>query len=181
LLEYNEREESMFKIDMLTTGIVVATVAVLVSIPAMADPNGKGMTWTKGTTPGNNVNGIVTVSCANCDAYKGDTSCKTRLPLLCFLPLKAPKPTSTTVPSTYDEWSGGLVGTTPPYAGNSFATLQDANKACITEFKDNNWRVAEFHDGWGWNFQAYGNVGTNSKRFWVHINDQTPNATCWKP
>ena len=172
----------MFKIDVLTTGILVVAAAVLVSVPALADPKDKGMTWTKGSS--NAVNGTVTVGCGNgptrCDAYKGDTPCTRELPLLCFLPLKAPQPTSTIVPDQYDQWSGGLVGTTPPYKGNFFKTLQEANDACIKEFKDINWRVAEFHDGWGWNFQAYGNVGTaKPNRFWVHINDKTPAATCW--
>jgi hypothetical protein len=173
----------MLRIDASTTGILVVAAAVLGSIPATADPNGKGMTWTKGSS--NAVNGTVTVGCGNgptrCDAYKGDTPCTTRLPLLCFLPLKAPQPTSI-VSSPTNQWSGGLVGTTPPYQGNSFKTLQDANNACIKEFNDKSWRVAEFHDGWGWNFQAYGNVGTSKpNRFWVHINDQTPAATCWLP
>jgi hypothetical protein len=41
------------------------------------------------------------------------------------------------------------------------------------------WRVAEFHDGWGWHFQAYGTVDNPNGRFWVDINDQ-PDATCWQ-
>jgi len=170
---------------LLTSTLAVAAAAGVIAVAAMAS-NGataapkvkKGMTWLKGGS--NAINGTVTVGCSGCDAYNGDTPCTTKLPVLCFLPLKAPKPTSTKVTGNYDQWSGGVVGTTPPYAGNTFATRADANKACVQEFIDPKWRVAEHHDGWGWNFQAYGNVGTQFKRFWVDINDQ-PNATCWAP
>jgi hypothetical protein len=149
------------------------------TVASCGSGSSKGMTWTKGMTAGNNVNGVVTVSCAGCNPYTGDTPCTMKLPLLCFLPLMAPQPTSTIVPNQNDQWSGGLVGTTPPYAGNSFPKLYDANQACRGEFKNSGWRVAEFHDGGGSNFQAYGNVGTKDKRFWVDINDQ-PGATCWQ-
>jgi hypothetical protein len=130
----------------------------------------------------NAVNGTVFVGCVNCDPYVGDTPCSKPLPLLCFRPLNAAQPTSTVVTDPfYYGWSGGLVGTTPRYRGDSFATLQDANATCATEFNDSSWRVAEHHDNGvgGWNFQAYGNVGQH-KRFWVHVNDQ-PNGTCWLP
>ncbi len=142
----------MFKFQSLALSALVAVVAISIAVAATlsngalaASKGKKGMTWTKRSS--NAVNGTVTVGCAGCDAYNGDTPCTTRLPLLCFLPLKAPKPTSTVVSNAfYDGWSGGIVGTTPPYAGNSFATRQDANKACVQEFVDPNWRVAEHHD-----------------------------------
>jgi hypothetical protein len=81
----------------------------------------------------------------------------------------------------YNRWAGGVVATTQPIAGNTFAHSTDANAYCQSQFGPG-WRAAEFHDGWGWNFQAYGGTvsapAVPSTRFWVHINDQ-PNANCW--
>ena len=85
----------------------------------------------------------------------------------------------------YTMWSGGVVATTQPVAGNAFAHISampgNVNSYCQAQFGPG-WRVAEFHDGWAWNFQAYGGTITAptvpSTRFWVHINDQ-PAANCW--
>jgi hypothetical protein len=52
-----------------------------------------------------------------------------------------------------------------------------ANALCVEKFGEG-WRAAEFHDGWGWHFQAAGSVGDSHGRFWADINDQP--ATCWK-
>ena len=49
------------------------------------------------------------------------------------------------------------------------------NGFCVAFF-GTGWRAAEFHDGWGWKFGAYGHVRSDI-RFWVYINDQ--NANCW--
>ena len=138
----------------------------------------KGMTWKLLAT--NTPTGTVRVGCGNsCDATKGDTQCTTALPLLCIKKSGTgfPLPLPSTVDNSdhYDRWSGGVIGTTaamvPP------TTLVAANSVCSTQFGAD-WRVAEFHDGWGWAFQAYGGIGQPSQRFWVHINDQ-PGATCW--
>ena len=137
----------------------------------------KGMTWALLST--NTPTGTIRVGCATgCDAYHGDTPCSTPLPLLCIkktgtgFPL--PSPFSVNNTDQYYKWSGGIVGTTaamiPP------TSLTAANQACKVEF-GTDWRVAEFHDGWAWHFQAYGGVGNPSQRFWVHINDQP--AVCW--
>lgn len=134
------------------------------------------MTW--GLRASNATDGVINVGCGNtCDAYSGDTPCSTALPVLCILKEGSglPLPASVDNSDIYDQWSGGVVGTTkatvPP------ATLAGANALCVAEFGAN-WRVAEFHDGWGWNLQAYGYVGDPAARFWVHIDDQ-PGATCW--
>lgn len=139
----------------------------------------KGMTWAlTGTNP---TTGTVDVGCRGpaCDPRNGDTPCTQPLPLLCIrksgtgFPLAVPAGVNNT--DNYHKWSGGVIGTTtdmlPP------ATLAAANAACATAFGAD-WRVAEFHDGWGWYLQAYGGVGNPNKRFWAHINDQ-PNGTCW--
>ncbi|MFY9825809.1 MAG: flagellar hook-length control protein [Thermoanaerobaculia bacterium] len=138
----------------------------------------KGLTWKLLST--NSTTGTVDVGCWNgCDAYHGDTACKTALPILCIkksgpgFPL--PKPASVDDSSQYHRWAGGVVGTTKPTVPPS--TRADADALCVKEFGAD-WRVAEHHDGWGWHFQAFGGVGKPAQKFWVDINDQ-PGATCW--
>jgi hypothetical protein len=93
------------------------------------------------------------------------------------------------VTSQNNMWAGGVVATTQPIAGNQFTHISllttppsDANSFCALQFGPG-WRVAEFHDGWGWNFQAYGGTvsapAVPSTHFWVHINDQQ-SANCWQ-
>jgi len=148
-----------------------------------------GMTWTK--TGVDDIYGVVDVGCGHtptstggfnqCDPYNGDTDCDALLPVLCFLPAGLPKPHNLSTPSHYHQWSGGVVATTPIVSGNSFATVGEVDDFCRKHF-GSGWRVAEFHDGWGWYFKAYGNVGNNfnysRRRFWVHINGQA-NGNCW--
>lgn len=80
------------------------------------------------------------------------------------------------------EWSGGVVATTQPVAGDTFKDkdITAVNAYCQAQF-GNGWRVAEFHDGVYWFFQAYGGTvsapAVPSTRFWVHINDQ-PDGNC---
>jgi hypothetical protein len=140
-------------------------------------PPKKGMTWIH--TKSNAQTGTITVGCSGCDAGHGDTLCSQHLPLLCIY---KPTPLFKLPPGVdnsdrYDLWSGGVVATTAPVAGmNSTA----ANSMCQAQFGPL-WRVAEFHDGWGWNFQAYGGTVSAptvpSTRFWVYINDQS-GANC---
>ena len=149
------------------------------AMEAQTPSKGMGLTWKLVAT--NSPTGTISVGCANgCNAYQGDTPCTTALPLLCIkktgtgFPL--PRPASVSPANQYNQWSGGVVGTTsatvPP------TTLAGADALCVKEFGAG-WRVAEFHDGWGWAFQAYGGVGNPAQRFWIHINDQ-PKAICWQ-
>src|SRR5204862_93674 len=112
---------------------------------------------------------------APCDAYHGDTVCTERVPLLCIYKPATPFPVPTGVNNgdQYNRWAGGVIATTLPVAGNTFATLADADKYCVVQF-GTGWHTAEFHDGWGWHFQAYG--GTSAGRFWVNIKDQPANC-----
>lgn len=143
----------------------------------------KGMTWGLKNPIPESVNGVAHVGCTDvsgqkCDPYKGDTVCSTKLPILCHNPMKLQKPKHLTE-GKWDKWSGGIIGTTQPMAAPN--TLSQANQACRAEF-GKGWRVAEHHDAYpgssGWEFSAYGNVGTKSKRFWADIKNQ-PNGTCW--
>lgn len=150
-----------------------------ITVPDCAPPR-KGMTWRLIST--NSPTGTIRVGCGNneCDPRQGDTACTTALPILCIKKTGAgfPLPLPATVNNTdrYNKWSGGVVGTTSPTVPP--ATLAGANSLCAQQFGAD-WRVSEFHDGWGWYFQAYGGVGDPSHRFWVHINDQ-PNGRCWQ-
>jgi len=151
-------------------------------------PPHQGMTWTH--TASNVPTGTITVGCGGCDPYNGDTLCTTPLPLLCIYkpqPPQVPFPLPVGLSNgLYNQWSGGIVEATQPVPGNQFQHISanptnqnpppDANSYCAAQFGIG-WRVAEFHDGWGWNFQAYG--GVPSTRFWVHINDQA-SANCWQ-
>lgn len=147
----------------------------------------KGLTWRLIST--NAPTGTIRVGCGistgqnECNPYQGDTACTTALPLLCIkkvgtgFPL--PPPASVDNTSQNNKWSGAVVGTTsatvPP---KTLAGLDGANAMCEKQF-GMDWRVAEFHDGAAWYFQAYGGVGDPTKRFWIHINDQ-PGGTCWR-
>lgn len=138
---------------------------------------GNGMTWA--THSHDNSLGIDKVSCSNCNAYQGETSCKVSLPVLCTRIDNAPRPAYTATPSEYyDGWSGGHIATTMPVQGTSLSTATTGDQLCRATFGDG-WRMAEFHDGnGGWSFRAYGYI-RNDQRFWVRINDQP--ANCWNP
>jgi len=107
------------------------------------------------------------------DAYAGDTHCSASLPILAIMRKKMPKPAELTIESQYYEWSGGSVALTRPVQGFKLTSLQEANRL-VQEELGPGWEMAEFHDGWGWNFWAYGNVAAD-QRFWVFIDDQPAN------
>lgn len=148
--------------------------------PPVLNPN--GMTWKKLSE--NAITGTVTVGCGEagdrCDPYVGDQACTTALPVLCF---KADStltmPISGNVPSKYYKWANGLVATTTAVspAAEFWNARSDAEAYCVAEFGAG-WDVASFHQGWGWNFQSYGNTGSNHARFWVNISDQQT-GNCW--
>ena len=144
-------------------------------------PANKGMTWTKKAV--DPVVGVLTVGCKTnsyeCNPYQGDQLCTVAMPILCKKELNLPKPNSVQIPNKYSRWSGNVVGTTRAISPSNanITTLSQANAFCVSEFGID-WKVAEFHDGWAWNFISYGNVGTQSKRFWVNIKDQN-NGNCW--
>lgn len=148
----------------------------------------KGMTWFHSTS--NATYGTITVGCGpagpdRCDPAHGDTLCTQQLPVLCiYKPTPAfPLPIGLQIPNEYNQWSGGVVATTQPVAGDTFANSAAVTAYCKVTFGDG-WRVAEFHDGVYWNFQAYGGTVSAatvpSTRFWVHINDQK-DGNCWQP
>lgn len=142
----------------------------------------KGMTWLH--TASNAQFNTITVGCGpagpnRCDPIHGDHLCTQQLPLLCILKPNPPYPLPVGLPNNdpNNRWSGGKVATTPPVAASTFPTLAAANAQCASVFGQG-WRVAEFHDGQGWNFNAYGTTVSAPMRFWVDINDQA-GGSCW--
>jgi hypothetical protein len=162
---------------------------LVVAVSAWAGPPQKGMTWVHSAS--NAQNGTITVGCgptsAPCNAYQGDTVCTEKLPLLCIYknPSAFPVPVGVINSDQYNKWAFGVVATTSPVAWlpGQQQHLADADKVCQAQFGPN-WHPAEFHDGWGWHFQAYGGTVSAptvpSTRFWVYINDQAA-ANCWAP
>lgn len=143
----------------------------------------KGMTWIHRTS--NAQNGTISVGCSGCDAVNGDMVCSQALPVLC---INKPTPVfqlpvGMNNSDINNRWAGGVVATTAPVAASTFTNSAAVNAYCQAQFGPG-WRAAEFHDGWGWNFQAYGGTVSAptvpSTRFWVHINDQT-GGNCWQP
>lgn len=170
--------EDTWQIAVDPCGVYIADSSAAVIRKVSTSGCKKGMTWAQVAV--NAPTGTVRVGCANaCNASTGDTLCTTSLPMLCIRKSGTgfPLPLPMTVDNTnqYVRWSGGIVGTTAAMTPPS--TLLAANAVCSSLFGAD-WRVAEFHDGWGWAFQAYGGVANPAQRFWVDIND-SPNATCW--
>lgn len=166
--------------------LLVVTFTLFFAFFSVSAYANSGMTWAKIGV--DNIFGLIRVGCGytsgtgnQCNPYTGDTSCEVELPLLCFYGAGLQKPAGLDDSGNRPEWSGGIVATTDQVKGSAFATIADANAFCADQFGDG-WRVAEFHESWGWYFKAYGNVGENwdenNLRFWVDINDQ-PSGNCW--
>lgn len=109
----------------------------------------------------------------SCNPYQGDTSCKVRLPLLCFKSDGSAPPEGV---ARQDVWAGGQVAITAPTVGTALTSADKADALCSSAL-GTGWRMAEFHDGKrGWGFVARGHISSAS-RFWVRIQDQPGN--CW--
>lgn len=155
-----------------------ALFVVLGVTPALAS-GGMGMTWGKmshGTVPGVDEVGC-SVGSFYCNAYRGDTSCMTSLPILCLNVDGSPKP-SGLYTDFYNGWARGNIATTQPIPGTWLTSQAAADQLCANYFGAG-WRMAEFHDGGGgWDWYAYGNVRSDM-HFWVRISNQP--ANCWNP
>ena len=171
---------------MVKRTMVIVTVTLLFVFYCFSAYAKDGMTWSKIDV--NDTYGVIYLGCGytkgvgnQCNPYTGDTSCEAELPLLCFYDAGLGKPVNLKDSTYRPLWSGGIVATTDRVKGSSFTTIADANAYCAQKFGVG-WRVAEFHESWGWYFKAYGNVGNNwnqsNRRFWVDIDDQVY-GTCW--
>lgn len=141
------------------------------SLEAYADR--LGLTWQKISHDA--ALGVDLVGTAGGDPYIGDTACSTALPVLCIHQDGAADPG--VVDTGYEPWAFGKIALTSSVVGNTLSSQSAGDQLCFAEFGEG-YRMAEFHDGWGWNFQAYGNV-SDASRFWVAIHDTY--ANCWDP
>lgn len=159
--------------------------------PAAAAPRpiGHGLTFAVAATEPNAPPDVAHLSCHgeprqldqprqnSCNPYKGDTSCRVVLPVLCFKPGGAGLPAGVQ-PGFYKGWTGGTLSATQPVMGAILDSEAAASARCEKELGAG-WRMAEFHDGQGgWGLQGQRGAGlTGTTRYWVHINDQKGN--CW--
>ncbi|MBK7119838.1 MAG: hypothetical protein IPH64_13080 [Comamonadaceae bacterium] len=82
----------------------------------------------------------------SCNPYRGDTSCRTVLPVLCVRATAAPLPGGLDA-GAYPGWTGGTLGATQPVMG-PFWSRALASARCEKELGAG-WRMAAFHDGPG--------------------------------
>lgn len=115
----------------------------------------------------------------SCNPYKGDTSCRVTLPVLCFKPGTAKAPVGAEA-DFYKGWTRGTLAATQPVMGALLDSAAGGSARC-SKALGVGWRMAEFHDGGGgWGLQGLRGVGFGAwTRYWVHINDQPGN--CWNP
>lgn len=138
------------------------------------------LTWGVMNTSGM-PSGFVHLSChgtsPKCDAYGGDTPCTSVLPLLCIR--KDPSIEKPVFPAelnnVYSSWAAGEAKVVENVSGTRLTSVREADRIC-SETHGIGWRMAEFHDGWGWGFTAKGNLSPGL-RAWIRINDQP--ANCW--
>jgi hypothetical protein len=103
--------------------------------------NGRGMTWR--STHDDALN-IEKAGCIGCDSYAGDTSCDSRLPILCYsnnTNLPRPPydiqicPLECKMPSEYyNGWSGGNFFITEPLLGSSLKSASNMDQICTNRF-----------------------------------------------
>lgn len=165
----------MFK---LTTTLAV-TALFLTSTAALASPaNQKGVTWTKKAH--DTAKGVDTVGCKTssieCNPYQGDMSCAIALPILCINQSGAALPQGLDNSDRYNKWAKGHISHTAPIKGSDISSTNEANMICENTL-GKGYQMASHHDGWGWNFRAYGNVRDDT-RYWITVKDQA-NAHCW--
>lgn len=161
-------------VERTAPAIVAAAEAQTQARAAAANPDRHGLSF--GHLP--DADGLMVSGCSGlpmdmarpdkgqCNPYAGDTSCRTALPILCI-----------------SEAGGGeatpaSLGGTAPVAGFVLGSVSQANARCSTELGAG-WRMAEFHDGGGWNISGKRGRGLDNTnlRHWLHINNQKSN--CW--
>jgi len=131
---------------------------------------------------------VVAFACQNsdetyCDAYAGDTLCSTELPILCFNDLQKEKPVYDRVnPFSGSEhvfetqWTGGEMKLSTPVKGNQFATADDANEYCRSQF-GSEWRTASLHENFSGYIVGFGSAPKYT-RAWINVKDGAY-GSCW--
>jgi hypothetical protein len=161
--------------------------------------NKKGYTWVRKVT-NSTLNIVAFGTDTISDAYKGDTNCTIKLPILCYSDTNFKRPPYNP-PSTggfYYGWNGGIYLATLPVLGTSLLSVANMNSLCSVRFGAS-FKAAEHHIGkfvsgmssssyfyntWptslssgGWNAFGYNGISNPTGRFWVAINNQP--ANCW--
>ena len=175
-----------------TAGNKVATPTAPLATAVAAEgprPIGFGLTFVAAPNDANMPADVASIGChgepapldqphqSSCNPYKGDTSCRTVLPVLCLKPghlAQLPGVKS----DFYHGWTGATLSATQPVMGAILESEVIASARCEKELGAG-WRMAEFHDGQGgWGLLGVRGTGLGSStRYWVHINDQGGN--CW--
>lgn len=169
------------------TGNVVSAAVVTTEAPAR--PIGHGLTFGAVAPAAGQPSDAVHIGCHgepkqldqphkdSCNPYKGDTSCRVVLPVLCIRPDGAPVPAGVET-GFYKGWASGTLSATQPVMGAILDSLATASARCERDLGPG-WRMAEFHDGQGgWGLQGKRGSGLDGNaRYWVHVNDQRGN--CW--
>jgi hypothetical protein len=105
----------------------------------------------------------------SCNPYKGDTLCRTAMPLLCV------KRSSTSESSLAD----ARVSSSNDVAGFLIKSREDGDARCAKDLGEG-FKMAHFHETGGWEFKYAPAPGLRSDvRHWVAIGDQPGN--CWDP
>ncbi len=101
--------------------------------------------------------------------YRGDTACGEELPVLCLKTDYRQPPIS----EANDKWGQAQIRVTAPVPGFQLTSKGQADRMCQQNF-GGGWRMANFHEGGGRYFWAFGGIPLNV-RFWVMIGDQPAN------
>ena len=159
---------------------------VVAAAPAVADTIGHGLTYA--ALPQTHQDAVA-LTCQGepapqdlpvqgaCNPAKGDTSCRTVLPVLCIKPGALPAPEGL-APEAAKDWSGAMLSATKPVMGALLSSAAVASARCQAELGDG-WRMAELHDQHGAD-ALLGQRGIGffpHTRYWVHTNNQAGN--CW--
>ena len=113
-----------------------------------------------------------------CNPYKGDTVCETRLPLACFFDKFQSPPLALTSLHNKYYWSGGEVKFSAPIAGSEFETQDEVHNFCKAEF-GNEWRALTTHDGGMASIITAQGRPPNSEKVWIDVKTQ-PYGNCWE-
>lgn len=113
--------------------------------------SGRAMTWSL-----QKVDGEICMVGADeqTEPYKGDTSLKKALPILCIKKSNFPMPNGLKT-TYYGGWTGGEIRITRPIQGERLTSLKMTNELIRKELGEG-WQIAEFHDGkGGWKWWAH--------------------------
>jgi hypothetical protein len=106
----------------------------------------------------------------SCNPYKGDTTCRTVMPIMCVKARGAGG--GTAAPDMG-------VNSSNEVAGFLIASQDDGDARCVKDLGEG-WKMAHFHQAGGWEFKyAPANGLRGEARHWVAIKDQPGN--CWDP